>query len=77
LLTIVNSRRLFAVLFFSRAISMMRFTTGKLTSGSPPWNSRVTLSFVVAKIFSIGLLGDRLAHVGVAWRSCPAREAWQ
>ena len=35
-LTIVNSRRLPASLFFSRASSMMCLTTGKLTSGSPP-----------------------------------------
>ncbi len=74
--TMVNSSRLPAARFLSSAYSMMCFTTGKLTSGSPPWNSSVTFGFVVRRIWST--LASAISRVMSVWvASMSARLAWQ
>ena len=74
--TMVNSSCLPRSRFFSVAYRTTCWTTGQLTSGSPPWNSMVTNGLVLCSTRSTARSAvSRVMSVWTASRL--AREAWQ
>ena len=74
--TMVNSRFLPSVRFFSFAYFTTCCTTVKFTSGSPPWNSIVTNGDVLRSARSTDFSASS-GVMSVCVASMFARDAWQ